>query len=100
MPLLAARGHHVTATTTSAARLGLLEQLGAEAVVMDGLGAVSAGEAVAQARPEVIVQGPPAHGPTGTCPSSDASAPGARPDLARSAWVAGSRSREPAFPDA
>ena len=55
VPQLAARGHQVTATTTSAAKLGLLEQLGAEAVVMDGLDAVSVGEAVAKARPEVIV---------------------------------------------
>jgi nucleoside-diphosphate-sugar epimerase len=50
-----ARGHQVTATTTSAAKLGLLEQLGTEAVVMDGLDAVSVGEAVAEARPDVIV---------------------------------------------
>ncbi|WP_433432391.1 NAD-dependent epimerase/dehydratase family protein [Nonomuraea sp. CA-141351] len=55
VPLLVARGHQVTATTTSAAKLGLVEQLGAEAVVMDGLDAVSVGEAVAKARPEVIV---------------------------------------------
>ncbi|MFI7633941.1 NAD-dependent epimerase/dehydratase family protein [Nonomuraea sp. NPDC049400] len=55
VPQLVARGHEVTATTTSASRLGLLEQMGAEAVVMDGLDAISVGEAVAQARPEVIV---------------------------------------------
>ena len=55
MPQLVARGHQVTATTTSAAKLGLAEQLGAEAVVMDGLDAVSVGEAVAAARPDVIV---------------------------------------------
>ena len=55
VPQLAARGHQVTATTTSPAKLGLLERLGAEAVVMDGLDAVSVGEAVAKARPEVIV---------------------------------------------
>ena len=47
VPQLVARGHQVTATTTSPAKLGLLEQLGAEAVVMDGLDAVSVGEAVA-----------------------------------------------------
>ena len=52
---LVARGHQVTATTTSAAKLGLLEQLGAEAVVMDGLDAVSVGEAVARVRPDAIV---------------------------------------------
>ena len=52
---LVARGHQVTATTTSPAKLGLLERLGAEAVVMDGLDAVSVGEAVAKAWPEVIL---------------------------------------------
>ncbi|MEV6160026.1 NAD(P)-dependent oxidoreductase [Nonomuraea sp. NPDC052129] len=55
VPLLVARGHEVTATTTSTAKRGLLERLGAEAVVMDGLDAMSVGEAVAQARPDVIV---------------------------------------------
>jgi nucleoside-diphosphate-sugar epimerase len=55
VPQLVARGHQVTATTTSAAKLGLVEQLGAEAVVMDGLDAASVGEAVAAARPDVIV---------------------------------------------
>jgi nucleoside-diphosphate-sugar epimerase len=52
---LVARGHEVTATTTSSAKLGLLAQLGAEGVVMDGLNAVSVGEAVANARPDAIV---------------------------------------------
>lgn len=55
VPQLVARGHQVTATTTSAAKLGLLRQLGAEGLVMDGLDAVSVGEAVAQARPDAIV---------------------------------------------
>ncbi|HEV2252748.1 MAG TPA: NAD(P)-dependent oxidoreductase [Streptosporangiaceae bacterium] len=55
VPQLVARGHQVTGTTTSAAKLGLLEQLGAEGVVMDGLVAVSVGEAVAAARPDAIV---------------------------------------------
>jgi uncharacterized protein YbjT (DUF2867 family) len=36
VPRLVARGHQVTATTTSAGKLGLLEQLGAEGTVMDG----------------------------------------------------------------
>jgi nucleoside-diphosphate-sugar epimerase len=45
----------VTATTTSAGKLGLLERLGAEGVVMDGLDAVSVGQAVAAARPDAIV---------------------------------------------
>ncbi len=50
-----ARGHQVTATTRSVARLSQIEQLGGEAVVMDGLDAVSVGEVVARARPDVIV---------------------------------------------
>jgi len=55
VPQLVARGHQVTATTTSAAKLGLVQRLGAAGIVMDGLDAVSVGEAVAVARPEVIV---------------------------------------------
>jgi nucleoside-diphosphate-sugar epimerase len=55
VPQLVARGHEVTATTTGAARLGLLAQLGAEGVMMDGLDAMSVGEAVAAARPDAIV---------------------------------------------
>jgi len=55
VPQLMARGHQVTATTTSAAKLGLLAQLGADGVVMDGLDAVSVGEAVAKSQPDVIV---------------------------------------------
>ena len=55
VPQLVARGHEVTATTTSAGKLGQLEQLGAEGVVMDGLDAASVGEAVAAARPDAIV---------------------------------------------
>ncbi len=52
---LVARGHQVTATTTRAAKLGLLERLGAKAVVMDGLDGVSVGEVVAEAQPDAIV---------------------------------------------
>ena len=55
VPQLVARGHQVTATTTSPAKLGLLEQLGADAVVMDGLDAVSVDKVVAEARPDAIV---------------------------------------------
>jgi nucleoside-diphosphate-sugar epimerase len=55
VPQLVARGHQVTATTTGPAKLGLVEQLGADAVLMDGLDAVSVGKAVAEARPEAIV---------------------------------------------
>jgi nucleoside-diphosphate-sugar epimerase len=55
VPQLVARGHQVTATTTSPARLGLLTALGAEAVVVDGLDATSVKEAVVQARPDAVV---------------------------------------------
>jgi nucleoside-diphosphate-sugar epimerase len=55
VPQLVARGHQVTATTTSAGKLGLLERLGAEGVVMDGLDGAAVGEAVAAARPDAIV---------------------------------------------
>jgi nucleoside-diphosphate-sugar epimerase len=55
VPQLVARGHRVTATTTSTAKLGLVQQLGAEAMVMDGLDATSVRAAVAAARPDAIV---------------------------------------------
>ncbi|MFF7237945.1 NAD-dependent epimerase/dehydratase family protein [Streptomyces collinus] len=55
VPQLVARGHQVTATTTSAARLGLVQGLGATGVVMDGLDAESVAEAVAAARPDAVV---------------------------------------------
>lgn len=55
VPLLVERGHEVTATTTSEAKLGLVSEMGAEGVVMDGLDAGSVAEAVDRARPEVIV---------------------------------------------
>jgi nucleoside-diphosphate-sugar epimerase len=55
VPQLVARGHQVTATTTSAGKLGVVAQLGAEGVVMDGLDAMSVGEAVARAAPDAIV---------------------------------------------
>lgn len=54
VPQLVARGHAVTATTTSEDKLGTLQQLGADAVVMDGLDAASVGKAVAQARPDAV----------------------------------------------
>ncbi len=55
VPQLVTRGHQVTATTTSGAKLDLLTRLGAEAVVMDGLDAGSVHAAVAAAEPDVIV---------------------------------------------
>ncbi|MEV4670307.1 MULTISPECIES: NAD-dependent epimerase/dehydratase family protein [Actinomadura] len=55
VPRLLERGHQVTATATSAAKLDLLAEMGAEGVVMDGLDAGSVNAAVAGARPDVIV---------------------------------------------
>jgi nucleoside-diphosphate-sugar epimerase len=55
VPQLVARGHEVTATTTGGGKVGLLEQMGARAVVMNGLDGASVGEAVAEARPDSIV---------------------------------------------
>lgn len=55
VPQLVARGHQVTATTTNPDKVRLVRELGAEGVVMNGLDAASVGEAVAAARPDVIV---------------------------------------------
>jgi nucleoside-diphosphate-sugar epimerase len=55
VPQLVARGHQVTATTSQPAKIGTLEELGAEAVVMDGLDEASVGEAVAAAKPDTVV---------------------------------------------
>ena len=55
VPQLVERGHAVTATTTRPGKVRLLEQLGADPVVMNGLDAASVGEAVAAARPDAIV---------------------------------------------
>jgi len=55
VPQLVARGHDVTATTTSELKLGLVRQLGATGVLMDGLDAAAVGAAVAAAEPDVIV---------------------------------------------
>jgi nucleoside-diphosphate-sugar epimerase len=56
VPQLVARGHQVTATTTKAAKLDMLARLGADGAVMNGLDAAEVNEAVAKARPDVIVQ--------------------------------------------
>jgi nucleoside-diphosphate-sugar epimerase len=61
---LVERGHRVTATTTDSSKLPLLQRLGADAVVMDGLDAASVGEAVAAARPDAIVNQMTAISPT------------------------------------
>ncbi|MFI0723051.1 NAD-dependent epimerase/dehydratase family protein [Streptomyces sp. NPDC021224] len=55
VPQLVARGHQVTATTTSAAKLDVLRGLGAEGVVMDGLDPAAVRAAVADARPDTVV---------------------------------------------
>lgn len=55
LPQLVERGHQVVATARSPEKLGGLRELGADAVVMNGLDAGSVGEAVARAEPEVVV---------------------------------------------
>jgi nucleoside-diphosphate-sugar epimerase len=55
VPLLAAQGHEVTATTRSPGKAAMLRELGAEPVVVDGLDAMAVGEAVARAEPEVVI---------------------------------------------
>lgn len=55
IPQLVARGHAVTATTTSPAKLALLEQVGATGIVMDGLDPAAVREAVAAANPDAVV---------------------------------------------
>jgi nucleoside-diphosphate-sugar epimerase len=55
VPQLVERGHQVTATTTSPAKLDLVAELGADSILMDALDAGSVGEAVAMAKPDVIV---------------------------------------------
>lgn len=55
VPRLVARGHEVTATTTRAARIPLIESMGAKGMIMAGLDANSVHAAVAAARPDVIV---------------------------------------------
>ena len=54
VPRLVARGHRVTATTTSAAKVGLLAELGADGVVMDALDALSVGAAVASFATRIV----------------------------------------------
>lgn len=52
---LVERGHQVTATTTSAAKVARIESLGATGIVVDGLDAAAVGEAVATVRPDAVV---------------------------------------------
>ena len=55
IPMLTAAGHQVTATTRSAAKAGMLASLGAEPAVADGLDRGATRDAVARARPDVII---------------------------------------------
>jgi nucleoside-diphosphate-sugar epimerase len=55
IPLLLAEGHSVTGTTRSAAKAAELEAHGATPVVLDVFDANAVGEAVAKARPEIII---------------------------------------------
>ena len=55
VPMLVARGHQVTGTTTSEASREAIEAMGATAVVVDGLDPAGIGEAVAKAEPDAII---------------------------------------------
>jgi nucleoside-diphosphate-sugar epimerase len=55
VPMLVARGHQVTGTTTSERSKEAIRAMGAEPVVVDGLDAVGIGEAVARAEPDAII---------------------------------------------
>ena len=55
IPMLITAGHQVTATTRSPGKAGLLRSLGAEPTVVDGLDRGATHEAVARARPDVII---------------------------------------------
>ena len=52
---LVERGHHVTATTHSSAKVDRLRAAGAHPVIVDGLDAAAVREAVARAEPEAIL---------------------------------------------
>ncbi|MFL5828053.1 MAG: NAD-dependent epimerase/dehydratase family protein [Thermoleophilaceae bacterium] len=55
VPMLVARGHEVTGTTTSEAKVDLIRKFGAEPVVLDVLDARAVREAVLDASPDVVV---------------------------------------------
>ncbi len=55
VPMLAARGHQVTGTTTNPTSAEAIRAMGAEPVVVDGLDAIRVGEAVARAEPDAII---------------------------------------------
>lgn len=64
VPQLVERGHEVTATTTTEAKLGLARELGATGVVMDGLDPDRVAEVVAAVGPDVVVHQMTAIAPT------------------------------------
>jgi nucleoside-diphosphate-sugar epimerase len=55
VPMLVARGHQVTGTTSRPESADQIRRLGAEPVVVDGLDAVGIGHAVARAEPDAII---------------------------------------------
>jgi len=55
IPQLVERGHRVTATTRDPRKTSVLEALGAEATVVDGLDSCAVGESVAHAEPDAVV---------------------------------------------
>lgn len=55
VPLLTAQGHQVTAATRSPGKTRMLQALGADPAVVDGLDAAAVGTAVARAEPEVVI---------------------------------------------
>jgi 2-alkyl-3-oxoalkanoate reductase len=55
VPMLVARGHRVTGTTSRPESAEAIRRLGAEPVVVDGLDAIGIGQAVARAEPDAII---------------------------------------------
>ena len=55
VPMLVARGHQVTGTTTNEKSVNAIRAMGAVPVVVDGLDAIAVGEAVARAEPDAII---------------------------------------------
>jgi nucleoside-diphosphate-sugar epimerase len=55
VPMLVARGHQVTGTTSREETAEAIRRFGVEPVVVDGLDAVGIGEAVARAEPDAII---------------------------------------------
>lgn len=55
VPQLVVRGHEVVGTTTLVEKFELVHELGADAVLMDGLDAVEVRDVVARTRPDAVV---------------------------------------------